>query len=69
MPGTPHSVLNHESLRQRSAVVGTGGADREHLITSAGKQHGFFADVTCKHTSIGEVIDCDAARQIGTGGF
>jgi hypothetical protein len=69
MPGTPHSVLNHESLCQGSAVVGTDSADREDFTTSARKQHGFFADVTCKRTSIGEVIDCDAARQIGTGGF
>ena len=67
MPGTSHGVVDHEPFGERSAVVGTGRADREEFITAARQQDGFVADMPGKHVSVGEIIDRDARRQVGTG--
>jgi hypothetical protein len=67
MPWTPYGVSDHEPLRERAAVMGTGGADREEIVAASHHKHGFFADMPPHHTPIGKVIDCNALCKIGTG--
>ena len=67
MPGTSHRVLDHQPFRQRSAVVGAGGTDREELVAAARDEYGFLADVPCEHASVEQIIDGNTPRQVGTG--
>jgi hypothetical protein len=57
MPRTPHGVFDQKPFRERSAVMGTGGTDREELVALARNEYGFFADVPHEHVSVEEVID------------
>src|SRR5262249_47713572 len=67
VPRTAHRVVNQEPLRERSAIVGTGGADRENLTATAGEQHGLLTDMSQQHVAVGERVDRDSLRQIGAG--
>lgn len=66
MPGTPHSVLDHETLGERSAVMRARRADREKLVAAACYENRLIADMPYEHASVGKVIDRDAVREIGT---
>ena len=50
-----------------SAVMGTGGTDREEIVAALHEQHGFCADVPRRHASVGKAIDRNALRKVGTG--
>ena len=64
MPRAAHRIIDHESVRERSAVMRAIGADREELITPARKQYGLLAHVSRKHAAIGEIINGDADCKI-----
>ena len=51
MPGTSHRVADHQSVRQRRAVVGAGGVDRKDLSAGGCQSNCLFADVTRAHVS------------------
>jgi hypothetical protein len=42
------------------------GPNGKEFLAVAGQQHGFLADVSRQHLTIGKVIDRDAARKIRT---
>src|SRR5262245_37426239 len=65
MPGTPDGVRDHEASRERAAVMGARGADREKLIAAPRQEDGILTDVPCEHASVGEVVDRDAPRKVG----
>jgi hypothetical protein len=67
MPGTPHGVSDHQPIRERTAVMGAGGADRKEIIAALHKQHGLFANVARQHAPVGKAIDWNALRKVGTG--
>jgi phage tail tape-measure protein len=67
MPGASHCVADNQSIRQRRAVVGAGGADRKDLSAGACQQNGLFADMAGEHASLGQVARRDALRQVRTG--
>ena len=46
-----HRVADHQSVRQRRAVVGAGGVDRKDLSAGACQSNCLFADVTRAHVS------------------
>jgi hypothetical protein len=56
MPRAAHRVVDEQTFRERPAIMRTGGADRENLLTPAGEQHGLLADVSEEHLAIGKCI-------------
>ena len=69
MPGTTHCVRDHQAFAERPAVMGAGGADREHLPTTAGKHDLFIAYLTNEHRAIGEIAVRDSISQVGLVGL
>ena len=72
MPGTTHRVRDHQAFAERSAVMGAGGADREHLPAMAGEQDLFIADLPNQYRAIGEIAVRDSIPQVefvGLAGF
>lgn len=67
MPGTPHGVSDHQPVRERTAVMGTGGADRKEVIAALHQQHDLFSNVARQHAPVGKAIDRNALRKVGTG--
>lgn len=49
--------------------MGAGGADREHLPTTAGEQDLFIADLANQHRAIGEITVRDSISQVGRVGL
>src|SRR5258708_18841545 len=45
MPRTPHGVSDHQPVSERTAVIGTGGADRKEVIAALHQQHGPSSNV------------------------
>ena len=66
MPGTPHGVLNHEALRERATVMGTGGTNCEKFVAAPRQQYGVFVDVPQEHVPVGHIIGRNTLRQVGT---
>ena len=46
-----------KSFRERAAVMGANGTDREEFLAAPRQQHGVRVDVPVKHVPVGEVID------------
>ncbi len=67
MPGTPHGVSDHQPLRKRTAIMGTGGTDREEIVAAPHDKHRFFADMPRQHAAVGKAIDRNPLRKVGTG--
>src|SRR5258708_39245857 len=67
MQGTPHGVPGHQPIRERTAVMGTGGADRKEIIAALHEQHDLFSNVARQHAPVGKAIDRNALRKVGTG--
>ena len=67
MPGTAHRVVDNEPVRERAAIVGAMGADREHVGAAAHQQHRLVADVADELAAIGEFGERNSLRQIGAG--
>src|SRR5262249_43099537 len=67
VPGTVDQVPGHQALRQRAAVVGAGGADRQHVVASPHQKYRLSARVP-QHRRIGrEVAFGDSGPEIGSG--
>src|SRR5258707_14183802 len=66
VPRTSHGVVDHQSLGERPAVVRAGRADREEFIAAAREEDWLLAHMSAEHASIGEVIERDSFREIGT---
>jgi len=49
MPGTPHGISDHQPVRERTAVMGTGGADRKEIIAALHEQHELFFNIAAIH--------------------
>src|SRR5262249_5859190 len=49
--------------------MAAGGAEREEVLAPAGEKHGFVADVSLQHLSIGDRVDRDPRCEIGSLGF
>ena len=59
MPGTTHSVVDNEPVRQGAAIVGAMGADSEHVRPSAHQQHRLIPHAASEFLAIG-----NSAREI-----
>src|SRR6266480_1695930 len=57
MPGAVHSAVDHQTFRQRSAVMGALCADGKEFFATPGDKNWFPERVSREHRSIGEVID------------
>ena len=66
VPRAPHRIANDQSLGKWSAVMRTGRPDREKLVARPREEHGFIADNPAYHGSIGNVVNRDALREIGS---
>src|SRR5262245_8035787 len=67
MPGTTHGVVNHQTVRQGTAVVRAAGIDGKELLAAPCQQDGVVADAAGQHLPIAERVDGNALRQIWTG--
>ena len=45
VPRAAYGVLDHQPFRERTAVMGAGGTDREEGVTATRKQNRMLADV------------------------
>src|SRR6476646_2076624 len=55
MPGTAHRAINHQTFRQRAAVMRARCADGEKLFTASGHKNRFAEGVPQKHFTIAHV--------------
>ena len=67
VPRAAHGVADRQSLGERPAVVRAGRTDGEEFIAAARKQDRFLPDMSADHAAVGEVVERDALREIGTG--
>jgi hypothetical protein len=56
VPRAPHRVVDHQPFRERTAIVGAGGGDREEFVAAAREQDRVVADVSGQHLSISECV-------------
>ena len=64
MPGTVHRAIDHQTFRQRAAVMCARCADGEKLFTASGHKNRFAKRVTQKHFSIAHVSSLVAFLKI-----
>jgi hypothetical protein len=62
MPGTAHSVVDNESVRQRPAIVGAVSADGEHVRAATHEQHSVLSHVAGELAALGQFGESDALR-------
>jgi hypothetical protein len=67
VPGAAHRIADHDSVRQRRAVVGAVGADGHDFFADAGKHHRLAIDVPLEKSVLAEGVNGDALRQVGSG--
>ena len=52
MPWAADSIADEQPLRERTAVMRTGGGHREYFRTASRQQHWLAIDVTKQHGSV-----------------
>ena len=67
MPRTADRVAREQPFGERAAVVGAGGADREHLVVAAQDHHRLAARVPQQRRLAHQVAFGDAGLEIGAG--
>ena len=67
MPGTADAVPNHKALRERRMVMTALRIDGEYFRAGAHQQNFPIADMA-EQGLAGEVLSCDALREIRSGG-
>ena len=69
MPGAPHGIADHDAFNKRAVIMCAGRADGEEFFTLSCDQHRVCADVTSHQSAVGNVGNCNAFGEIGTGRF
>ena len=64
MPGAADCVSYEEAANKGGAIMRAHGANREHLIAAADKEHRFTADVAEQHGSVRNGRNLNALREI-----
>ena len=66
VPRTPNRVADQQAVGERCAVMRALRTDREQFVGAAHEQHGCVADMALDHRAVGDVVERDALREIGT---
>ncbi len=64
MPGTADRIVYHESLSQRTAVVGAGAAEGENIVAAPHDEHSVGPNMANEHSGYRDVGEEDALREI-----
>jgi hypothetical protein len=69
MPGAANCASYKEAANKGGAIMRACGANREHLIAAADKEHRFIADVAKKHGPVGNGRNLNSLREIWPAGL
>src|SRR5215470_10600084 len=64
MPWTVHRAIDHQTFRQRPAVMRASRADRKKLVAASGNKHWFAKRVSQKHFAVGNLFGFAAFFEI-----
>jgi len=63
---TSDRIADHQAFGERSAIMRASSPNREQLVAMAGKEHRSVTDVSADQAAIGNVLECDSLRKIGS---